>query len=269
LVLGNNFIYLRMYSKMSVSIFGRLRALAVGVSLLLVSGWFSVASADEAKKEALTVLITGANRGIGLEFAKQYQEAGFDVIGTARKPDEANELKATGARVMKLDITVDEDIASLAKALDGKKVDVLINNAGYMDRGLSRDALRRCFDVNAAGPLLLANALTAHLKLSENAKIINISSRLGIISNTRGSYSAYSMSKAALNMATRQLHEQLVSEGIIVVSMGPGHNQTDMGGKSAPLKPSDSVKLMMRVISSLTKEQSGRFWYRDGSELPW
>ena len=253
-----------MHLKIKFPIVAKFNRVILSISLVLVSGWMSSARADE-----LTVLITGANRGIGLEFAKQYEAAGHDVIGTARKPDDATELKATGARVVKLDLTSDEDIAGLVKELGGKKVDILINNAGYMDRELSRDALRRCFEVNAAGPILLANAVAPNLKLSKASKIVNISSRLGIISNTRGSYPAYSMSKAALNMATRQLHAQMAKVGVIVVSMGPGHNQTDMGGKSAPLKPADSVRLMMKVIGSLTKEQSGRFWYRDGSELPW
>ncbi|MGJ8655622.1 MAG: SDR family oxidoreductase [Akkermansiaceae bacterium] len=258
-----------MNLKMKFPVVALIKRAVLSFSLVLFSGWLGTASADEDRAGGLTVLITGANRGIGLEFAKQYEAAGYDVIGTARKPDAAADLKATGAQVVKLDVTSDEDIAGLVKTLDGKKVDILINNAGYMDRELSRDALERCYAVNAAGPLLLANALIPNLKLSREAKIVNISSRLGIISNTRGSYPAYSMSKAALNMATRQLHSQLGKEGVIVVSMGPGHNQTDMGGAGAPQKPEDSVKLMMGVIGKLTKEQSGRFWYRDGTELAW
>lgn len=221
------------------------------------------------KAEALTVLVTGANRGLGLEHAKQWVAAGHKVIATARKPEEAKELKATGAQVVQLDITDDQDIANLAKTLKGQKIDILLNNAGYMDRKLNREALKRCFDINAAGPILLAKALTSNLKLSKQPKIINVSSRLGIISNTRGSYAAYSMSKAALNMATRQLHAQLSGAGFIVISIGPGHNQTDMGGKGAPLKPEESVQKMIKLIGSLEKGQSGRFWYHDGTELPW
>ena len=221
------------------------------------------------EEERLTVLVTGANRGLGLEHAKQYSAAGHKVIGTARKPENAKELKATGAQVIQLDITNDQDIANLAKTLKGQKIDILLNNAGYMNRELNREALKNCFDVNAAGPILLVQALTPNLKLSKIPKVINVSSRLGIISNTRGIYTAYSMSKAALNMATRQLHTKLSKDGIIVISLGPGHNQTDMGGKGAPLKPQDSVKKMIKLIATLEKSQSGKFWYHDGTELPW
>ncbi|MFK7910386.1 MAG: SDR family oxidoreductase [Akkermansiaceae bacterium] len=241
------------------------------IPLALCSAVLALCSCTtEVEAEPLTVLVTGANRGLGLEHAKQWTAAGHKVIGTARKPDQATDLKATGAQVVKLDITNDEDIANLAKTLKGKKIDVLINNAGYMARGeVSRESLSRCFDVNTAGPMLLANALTPNLKLSKNPRIVNISSRLGIISKARGIYPAYSISKAALNMATKQLHAKLGKEGVIVISMGPGHNKTDMGGKGAPLDPKESVPKMMKLIGSLEKSQSGRFWYFDGTELPW
>jgi len=247
--------------------FSKISALPLALCSVVIALWSSTA---ELKAEPLTILITGANRGLGLEHAKQYAAAGHKVIGTARKPEQATKLKATGAQVVKLDITNDEDIANLAKTLSGKKIDILLNNAGYANRGeVTREALIRCFDVNTAGPLLLANALAPNLKLSKNPKIINVSSRLGIISKARGIYPAYSISKAALNMATKQLHAKFSKEGIIVISMGPGHNQTDMGGKGAPLKPQDSVAKMMKLILSLEKAQSGRFWYYDGTELPW
>ncbi|MBK1855927.1 SDR family oxidoreductase [Verrucomicrobiaceae bacterium 5K15] len=223
----------------------------------------------QAEDEPLTVLVTGANRGLGLEHAKQWTAAGHKVIGTARKPAEAKELKATGAQVLQLDITSDDDIANLAKELKGQKIDVLINNAGYMNRGLNREALQRCFNINATGPLLLAKALQPNLKLSKHPKIVNISSGLGSIARTRGSYAAYSMSKAALNMATRQLHGQLAGDGFIVISLNPGHNKTDMGGAGAPLDPKDSVPQMLKLITGLKPDQSGKFWYINGSEVPW
>lgn len=257
-----------MNSHIETTFIAKLSRVALTLSIVLAAVLPSNVRA-EADKGGLTILITGANRGLGLEHAKQFSEAGYEVIGTARKPEEAAKLKATGAKVMKLDITSDQDIAELAKALDGKRIDILLNNAGYMNRGLDREALRRCFDVNASGPLLLTEALLPNLKLSKQPKIINVSSRLGRISKTSGYYTAYSMSKAALNMATRQLHEQLSKEGFIVISLGPGHNQTDMGGKNAALKPEDSVKKMVKLISGLEPSQSGRFWYHDGTELPW
>ena len=239
-------------------------------SFFKLSALCSLAILLTSQLQADTILITGANRGLGLEHAKQYSAAGHTVIATARKPDEATELKATGAQVLKLDITNDKDITHLAKTLKGKKIDIVLNNAGYIARGpVTRENLSRCFDVNAAGPLLLARALVPNLKLSKNPRIVNVSSRLGIISNSRGIYPAYSISKAALNMATKQPHAELSREGIIVISLGPGHNRTDMGGKGAPLSPTESVPLMMKLISALDKSQSGRFWYHDGKELPW
>ncbi|BDS05039.1 short-chain dehydrogenase [Oceaniferula spumae] len=224
---------------------------------------------SKAEDEKLTVLVTGANRGLGLEHAKQWAAAGHKVIGTARKPEEAKELKATGATVLKLDITSDADIANLAKTLKGQKIDILLNNAGYMNRELNRESLQRCFDINTAGPLLLAEALKPNLKLSKQPKIVNVSSGLGSISRTNGIYTAYSISKAALNMATRQLHAQYGKEGFIVIALNPGHNKTDMGGDGAPLEPKDSVKQVLKLITGLKKEQSGRFWYIDGTEVPW
>lgn len=249
------------------SIFFKLTAFPLAICSAAIALWSCSAKVEA---EPITILITGANRGLGLEHAKQYAAAGHTVIGTARKPEEAKELKATGAQVVKLDITSDKDIAALVKTLKGKKIDVLLNNAGYMDRGeVSRENLARCFDVNAAGPLLLARALVPNLKLSKNPRIVNVSSRLGMINNARGIYPAYSISKAALNMATKQLHAELNRSGIVVISLGPGHNRTDMGGKGAPLSPKESVPKMMKLIGSLDKSQSGRFWYHDGTELPW
>jgi len=155
------------------------------------------------------------------------------------------------------------------ETLKGKKIDILINNAGYMNREMNRDALKRCFDVNATGPLLLAKALIPNLKLSKQPKIINVSSGLGSIMRTSGRYTVYSMSKAALNMATRQLHAHHSKDGIIVIALNPGHNKTDMGGQGAPLEPKDSVKKMLKLIISLKEEQSGKFLYIDGKALPW
>jgi NAD(P)-dependent dehydrogenase (short-subunit alcohol dehydrogenase family) len=242
----------------------KISRLALSLSLVAL-----LPNCSKAEDEQLTVLVTGANRGLGLEFARQYAAAGHKVIGTARKPDEAKELKATGAQVVKLDITKDEDIADLAKTLKGQKIDILLNNAGYMNRGLDREALMRCYNVNSAGPILLAKALVPNLKLSTQPKIVNISSGLGSIDRANGYLTAYSMSKAALNMASRHLHGQHGKDGFIVISLNPGHNKTDMGGKGAPLEPKDSIKKMIKVIGSLEKSQSGRFWYIDGTEVKW
>ena len=228
------------------------------------------ASADEVPQEKpLTVLVTGANRGLGLEYAKQYQAGGHHVIGTARKPEEAAELKATGAEIAKLDVTSDEDIASLAQSLQGKRIDILINNAGYLGRKQTRKEMDLSFSVNTLGPLFISRALIPNLKLSDAPKIINISSRAGRLTDGTGRMTAYALSKTAVNMVTRNLHSQLAKEGFIVISLAPGRNQTAMGGKGAPLKPEDSVSQIITLITKLDQTQSGRFWYYDGTELQW
>ena len=247
-----------------------LTQLPLAICAVIIALCSSSTTLHAEEKEPLTVLITGANRGLGLEHAKQWAAAGHKVIGTARKPADATELKATGAQVVKLDVTSDEDIANLAKTLKGKKIDILINNAGYLDRGnVTRESLIRTFNINTAGPLLVANALVPNLKLSKNPRIVNISSRLGIISRLHNIHPAYSISKAGLNMVTANLHAKLSKDGIIVISLGPGHNKTNMGGKNAPLKPEDSVKNMTKLIKSLKKKDSGGFFYHDGTKLPW
>lgn len=230
--------------------------------------WSSVATAQA--EDALTVLVTGANRGLGLEHARQWVEAGHKVIGTARKPDEAKELKATDAEVVKLDITSDEDIAQVAKMLEGKKLDILINNAGYLKHGkVTREVMMKTFKVNTAGPLLLAYALEPSLKLSKNPKIVNISSSLGVISRKHNILPAYSISKAGLNMATANLHGKLHEQGFVVISLDPGHNKTAMGGKNAPLDPADSVRNMTKLIMGLEEKHSGGFFDQYGKEKPW
>ncbi|MEP2776393.1 MAG: SDR family oxidoreductase [Luteolibacter sp.] len=249
--------------------------------ILTTAGGLMAQEKKAPAKKDLTVLITGANRGLGLEFAKQYSEGGYTVIGTARTPEEATELKATGAEIMKLDVTSEEDISVLAATLKGRKLDILINNAGYFGPTLSvgkgnakidnitREEMIDCFTVNTMGPIFISQALLPNLKLSKAPKIINISTRSSQLSTPRAKAWGYGVSKAGLNMVTNNLHGELSKKGFIVISLAPGHNQTDMGTERAELKPEDSIAKMIPLIEKLTKQQSGRFWYYDGSELPW
>ena len=237
------------------------------VCLLAVSG---LAHGEEEKAaEPLTVLITGANRGIGLEYAKQYQAAGYKVIGTSRKPEEAVDLKATGAEVVRLDVTSEEDLANLSQGLKGRRIDILINNAGYLNTKPTREAMETSFRVNTLGPFFVTQALIPQLKLSDAPKVINVSSRAGRLTEGTGKMNGYAISKTALNMVTRNLHSRLSKQGFIVISLAPGRNKTAMGGKKAPLTPEESVPKIMELISSLEPSQSGRFWYYDGTELEW
>ncbi|MGJ8633485.1 MAG: SDR family oxidoreductase [Luteolibacter sp.] len=235
--------------------------------------------AQEAKNDARTVLITGANRGLGLEFAKQFSEKGYHVIGTARSPEKATELKDLGAEIMKLDVTSEEDIAALTEALKGKKLDILINNAGYFGPTLSvgkniarvnnitRKEMIDCFQINTMGPIFVSQALLPSLRLSENPKIINISTRSSQLSAGRAKPWGYGVSKAGLNMVTNNLHAELKKKGFIVISLAPGHNQTDMG--NGKLEPKESIGKMIPLIENLTNKQSGKFLYYTGEELPW
>lgn len=238
------------------------------VCIILPAG--SPAADKKTDENKQTVFITGANRGLGLEFSKQFAARGYTVISTARTPEEATELKATGAQIIKLDVTSDEHIAAMTKTLEGRTIDLLINNAGYKSTEMTREAMMYTFSVNAVGPAVVAEALLPNLKRSENPKIVNISSKAGTLNGGNGKGGAYSVSKTALNMVTRNLHSRLSKEGFVVISLVPGRNKTDMGGKeTAPLHPKDSIARMIPLIEELTPDQSGRFWYLDGSELPW
>jgi len=234
-----------------------------------------------AGNKAKTVLITGANRGLGYEFAKQYVKAGFKVYGTARKPESATELKATGAKILKLDVTNEEDINALAKRLKGKKIDILINNAGYFGpvgigegkmadiSSITRKEMTSCINVNTLGPLFVTQALLPNLKLSDTRKIINISTRSSMLSRKSHSAIGYSVSKAGLNMVTVAMNHYLSKEGFIVISLAPGHNKTDMGSERGNLEPHESISKMIPLIDSLTPKMSGQFWYYTGNKLAW
>ena len=250
------------------------------ISFVLILGLVTSVSAQDSDKK-LTVLITGANRGIGLEFAKQFSEKGYKVIGTARSPEKADDLKATGAEVMKLDVTSEKDIAALAESLKGKKIDILLNNAGYFgpkrfyEGGVStfetitREELEDCMRVNAYGPLFVSRALVPNLKLSDSPKIVNISSRLAIMKGNPQAW-GYSVSKTALNRVVVNMDAALRKDGFIVIALGPGHNKTDMGGlKSNGLEPKVTVGKMVPLIEGLTKKQSGTFLSYTGEENPW
>ena len=239
--------------------------------------WFApaMAQADTPAAKAPTVLITGANRGLGLEFARQLSAAGATVIGTARSPEKAEELRALGVRVEALDVADPESVAALAKRLGETPIDILINNAGIGGRAPTLDALdpelaARVYDVNCLGPMRVTKALLPALRRGDRKTVVNISSQLGSIErNGGGGYYGYRESKAALNMFTRSIAGELASDGFICIAMSPGWVRTDMGGPQAPLSPEQSIRGMLTVIDGLTPAKSGQFWNHDGEELPW
>lgn len=230
---------------------------------------------DSTENTELTVLITGANRGIGLELARQYSSAGWQVIGTARRPDAAEELRGTGARVMQLDVTDQQSVERMAEELGDDSIDVLINNAGIFptSRSVSNidfDVFNRTLAVNTVGPVRVTQALLSNLRGGGLKKVINITSNLGSITeNTNGGAYGYRESKAALNMFTRSLAAELRPEGFICIVLHPGWVQTDMGGAKAPVTVKDSVSGIRKVIDNLTPEDNSTYWTHEGNQLQW
>jgi NAD(P)-dependent dehydrogenase (short-subunit alcohol dehydrogenase family) len=222
-----------------------------------------------------TVLITGAGRGLGLEFARQYAADGWKVFGTVREAKAKAALGKLGAEAHIADVTDRKSIARLATRLKGVPVDVLVCNAGiYGPHGMKPGkfdyaAWEEVLRVNLLGPAAVAEALLENVAASELRIIAMMSSRLGSIAEMRGGDYFYASSKAALNAFGKALSVALAPRGITVVSLTPGWVRTDMGGKGAPLAPETSIRGMRKVLAGLSPEKSGRFISHDGSEVPW
>lgn len=229
-----------------------------------------------------TVLITGANRGIGLEFARQYAAEGWRVFATCRAPAEAHELEALAGTsdgaigVHPLDVADPTSVAAAARALAGEAVDLLVNNAGlYGPRGVSfgdidYEAWEEVLRVNVLGPIRVADAFVDHVARGDGRKIVALSSRMGSIAdNTSGGAYIYRSSKAALNAAMRSLALDLAGRGIACCVFHPGWVKTRMGGPSAAIDVGTSVAGMREVIAGLSARTSGRFYSYDGGEIPW
>jgi NAD(P)-dependent dehydrogenase (short-subunit alcohol dehydrogenase family) len=226
-----------------------------------------------------TVLVTGANRGIGLEFVKQYASDGAKIIACAREPDKAKDLKQLAARgdvrLHALDTSDFKACAALGKQLAREPIDILINNAGYYGpKKQSADEMdfegwAYTLAVNTMGPLALSQALHENLKRGAEKKVITITSGLGSTATTEGGYLAYRASKAAVNNVMRSLSVDWRKDGIIVTVLSPGWVRTDMGGAGAPLSPEQSVSGMRKVIADLTPSDSGKFLNWEGEERPW
>ena len=217
-----------------------------------------------------TVLITGANRGIGLALTRAYKERGDDVIACCRKPSDA--LTATGARVERLDVTSDDEVAALASRLGDVQLDVLVNNAGILRGGgldqLDLDSVRSQFEVNAVGPLRVTHGLRGHL--APGAKVGIVTSRMGSIAdNTSGGAYGYRMSKAAVNAAGRSLALDLGPSGVSVALLHPGWVRTDMTGGRGNWEAEDAAAGIVSRLEALDIDSSGTFWHDNGEPLPW
>jgi NAD(P)-dependent dehydrogenase (short-subunit alcohol dehydrogenase family) len=222
-----------------------------------------------------TVLITGAGRGLGLEFAKQYAADGWQVIACVRNPDKADALKKVKGDVAieRLDVVDEADIKALAARLKGRSIDLLINNAGiYGPRNGQNDTKSwlEVLQVNTIAPYRVAEALAPLVAKSKQKTIVNITSQMGSVGSTSSADSPiYRSSKAALNMVMKGLSHALKGQGVTVVLFHPGWVKTDMGGKGAPLEAPDSIGGMRKVIGKLTAADSGKFFNYDGKSLPW
>jgi NAD(P)-dependent dehydrogenase (short-subunit alcohol dehydrogenase family) len=239
-----------------------------------------VAGAERGTEDApdvreRTVLITGANRGIGLELARQYSAAGWRVIGTARQPETAAALRATGAVLVQLDVTDQASVERLAEALGEQPIDVLINNAGIQPlmwtlAEIEIDAFEQALDVNTLGPVRVTRALLPNLYAGTLRRIINVTTNLASLAgNTDGGFYGYRESKAALNMFTRSLAAELGPDGFVCIALHPGWVRTDLGGPEAPLDANESVTGMRRVIDDLQPDDNGTFRTYAGEPMDW
>ena len=218
-----------------------------------------------------TAVVTGANRGIGLELVRQLRARGKEVVAVCRQS--SPELGALGAQVESgCDVADPETWNALARRLDGADIDLLIQNAGRLDRDTLDDAspadVRSQFEVNALGPLFVTQALLPRMRTG--AKIALITSRMGSMGdNGSGGFYGYRMSKAALNAAGVSLAHDLKPRGIAVVILHPGPVRTGMTGGTGQLDPDESVRGLLQRIDELTLENTGRFLHMSGEALPW
>lgn len=230
-----------------------------------------------------TVLITGANRGLGLEFCKQYAAAGWRVLAVCRRPDQADALLALAVasdrvQLLAADVADFGQIDALAAHLNGTPIDVLLNNAGvYGDQAgqgfgrLDYAAWQHTLTINTLAPVKLAEALLPNLRAGQRKLIVTVSSLMGSMAdNTSGGSILYRSSKAGVNAAMKSLSIDLAPQGIGVLILHPGWVRTDMGGPNALIDADESVAGMITVIGGFTPAQSGGFLrYGDGKVMPW
>ena len=218
-----------------------------------------------------TVVITGANRGIGLELARQFKKRGDQVVAACRKS--SDELAKLDIEVIEgVDVADDASVGRLASSFENRKIDVLVNCAGILSDeslgDLDFDRIRTQFEVNSLGPLRVTAALKNNLR--EGSKVAIVTSRMGSIEdNTSGGRYGYRMSKAAVNMAGRSLANDLKDDGVAVAILHPGFVRTDMTGHQGLIDPPESAAGMISRIDEMTLETTGTFWHTNGEIIPW
>ena len=216
------------------------------------------------------VVVTGCNRGIGLQLCMQFSERGDEVVGVCRKP--SPELEALGVRIIDgIDVGDPDSVSKLASALRDEQIDVLVNNAGVLLRetfgAIDYEQMMAQYRVNAIGPLAVTEALRNNLV--EGSKVAIVTSRVGSIEdNSSGGNYGYRASKAAVNMIGTNLMHELKPRGIAVALLHPGLVATDMTGGTG-IDPVDSARGLIERIDELTLDSSGGFWHAEGYSLPW
>lgn len=225
-----------------------------------------------------SVLITGANRGIGLEFTRQYLARGENVIACTRVPQQAAELlqlKSPQLEIIALDVSREDSILALAGHLAGRSISLYINNAGVYGQKQDLDQVDpeewlEVFRINTIAPLLLTRVLLPFMDQQSPGKMVYLSSKMGSIAeNSSGSTYVYRSSKTALNQVVKSLSIDLTKEGISVAALHPGWVRTDMGGPNGLIDTQTSVTGLMQVIDGLDQTTNGRFFNYDGSKIPW
>ena len=218
-----------------------------------------------------TVLVTGGNKGIGLEFCRQYKELGFNVIATCREP--SDELKALEVQIIKgIDITDTEVGDKITKGLNGSKIDLLLNNAGMFlnetIEDMNFETITKQFEVNVLGPLKVTMALLPHL--NKGSKVGIVSSRMGSITdNNSGAYYGYRVTKAGVNAAGKSLAVDLKPKGISVALLHPGYVKTEMTGFNGDITPDQAASGLIKIMDKTNLENTGMFWHSNGENLPW
>ena len=229
-----------------------------------------------------SILVTGTNRGIGLELARIFSQYDWEVIACCRKPDEAPALQSTQAAsegrltIKRLDVTRDEDIIELAESLADKDLDILLNNAGVLGPeqqefgALDENSWMDTFRVNTIAPYKMARAFLANVARSRRRIIATITSEMGSVSgNSSGGYYAYRSSKGAANMVMKNMSIDLHRQGIICVALHPGWVRTRMGGVNAPLSPEESAAGLFKILTALGQKDNGLFLNYQGRKIPW
>jgi NAD(P)-dependent dehydrogenase (short-subunit alcohol dehydrogenase family) len=237
-----------------------------------------------------TVLITGASRGFGLLLSEHYASDGWRVIACCRNPKSASALQTLSAQnpdlieVFALDVTDFDQIDRLSEQLKGKKIDVLLNNAGVLGKNTLDDGAIQdqafgnsdfdewdmTFRTNAMAPMKMAEAFVEHVAASEQKKIVTLTSIVGSIGgNNFGGLYAYRASKSAANAIMKSMSLDLASREIIAFPIHPGFARTDMGGSNADIDPLEGAVGIRKMIAEASPESAGRFWTYSGEELPW